>query len=130
MRGVLTHLKKAKNFRRKCPEHPSPDTISRLKYLKFQTDKKFVDLRLTANKKDEISKCHLFVVIPWYYSVKTRFFKNIHRINSRPIKDIHYSYLRGKNKLTLSKTHYNQNDFEDLKEYGIPYKVIKYRVFL
>lgn len=106
------------------------NTIQYLKYLKFQTDKKFVDLTLTASRKDEISKCHLFVVVPWYYTISTKFFKNIRSIQHRIIRDIHYAFKSGKKNMTISKNHYNEKDFKVLEDFGINYKVVKYRVFL
>ena len=123
----MIYLKTHKQFRRKCPEHESPNTIKYLKYLKYQTDKKYVDLRLTSSRKEEIDKCHSFVVVPWYFSVKTRFF---HNISSKIVRDIHYAYLNGKKHFTLSKTRYHEEDFKQLDDLGISYKIIKYRIFL
>ena len=106
------------------------NTIQYLKYLKFQTDKRFVDLALTASRKDEIDKCHLFIVVPWYFNISTKFFKNIHSIQHRIIRDIHYAFKCGKKSMTISKSHYNEKDFKVLEDFGINYKVVKYRVFL
>ena len=111
-------------------EFPSKNTVQYLKHLKFHTDTKFVDLTLTPNRKDEISKCHLFVVVPWYYTISTKFFKNIHSIQHRIIRDIHYAFKSGKKSMTISKNRYNSKDFKVLDDFGINYKVVKYRVFL
>ncbi len=106
------------------------NTIQYLKHLKFQTDKKFVDITLTASRRDEIDKCHQFVVVPWYFSVNTKFFKGIKSIHHRIIKDIHYAFKNGKKNMTISKNHYNENDFKVLEDFGIKYRTVKYRVFL
>lgn len=88
--------------------------------------KKFLLWKLTSTQKQDIEELG-YIVEPFIYQIETRTFHNVRNLPSTLLKDLHYAKKRDKRYLARPL---KQNEIELLKEYGVKYRVLKYKIYL
>ena len=87
---------------------------------------KVLEWRLSKGKRIEIEELG-YRVEPYLYSIKTRTFYNVSKLNNTLLKDLHYMKKRGKDYEVRPLKRGNK---EVLDEYGIKYKPVTYKIYL
>ncbi len=126
--NVVSKAKSCKYLATKRQLYPSeaPSFIDQLEAMRSYGIKE-VFWKLTAQKKEEIEKAG-FVVEPFIYRVRTkRFSKSSLTHGSSLLKSLHYGAVKGK---TFISYKLKRPDMEFLRNNGISFKVLKYRIFL
>ena len=88
--------------------------------------KKFLVWKLTIAQKQDVEELG-YMVEPSIYQIETRTFHNVRNLPSTLLKDLHYAKKRDKRYLARPL---KQNQIELLKEYGVKYRVLKYKIYL
>ena len=88
--------------------------------------KKYLDWKLSYSQVEYIQELG-YVVEPYLYEITTKTFFRLHDINESIIKEIHYKSKAGKRTYARKL---NCKDKKVLKEYGVYYRVCKYRIYL
>ena len=66
-------------------------------------------------------------IFPYLYEINTRTFCSTDKIASSLIKEIHFARKNGKKKLYKKL---KRNELKELKQYGVEYRCLKYRIIL
>ena len=83
--------------------------------------------RLHPNQVEYIEHVLHKCVDPYLYEIKTKPFVRIRDVHNTLLKDIHYSYKRGKDFLVRPLS---DLDKKTLKENGIKFRTVKYHIYL
>lgn len=87
---------------------------------------KILKWKLSKEQVEEIEKWG-YRVDPYLYSIKTRTFFNVSKLNNTLLKDLHYMKKRGKD---YEVRPLKREDREILEEYGIVFRPVKYIIYL
>ena len=94
---------------------------------KKRKGEKYVIWRISSNAQlQEIDRLG-FQREPWLYEIRTRPFWNVRGIKSHLIKEIHFAYKKGKGTIVRRL---KKGDEEILKDFGVDFKPLKYRINL
>ena len=88
--------------------------------------KKFLVWKLTIAQKQDVEELG-YITEPFIYQMETRTFYNVRNLPSTLLKDIHYAKKRDKRYLARPL---KQSEIELLKEYGVRYRILKYKIYL
>lgn len=104
----------------------------RLQELKYQIEAlkkrgiKEKEWRLTKVQQEYVESLG-YQLIPLIYRIRTKTFKDLHSIRSNLIKEIHFA--NKERKRTIGRP-LNEQDKEVLRQYGIRYDPIKFKIIL
>ena len=87
---------------------------------------KDVTWRLTREQREYIERLG-YKIVPCLYEVKTRTFTNISNIKNSKLKELHYSYKKGKKAIVLNL---NNQDIKALEDYSVKFRPIKFKIIL
>lgn len=87
---------------------------------------KCVIWRLTRQQKEYIQGLG-YEVIPYLYEVQTKSFKNISCIKNSKLKELHYSFKKGKKAIVMKL---NKQDINTFGEYSVKFRPIKFKIEL
>lgn len=104
-------------------EYRLSQTKYKLRNLK-ERKVRFVIWRLTRQQKEYIQGLG-YEVIPYLYEVQTKQFRNISSINNSKLKELHYSFKRGKKAIVMKL---NKQDMNIFDEYSVKFRPIKYKI--
>lgn len=90
-----------------------------------RSGKKEVIWSLKPDQVDFLSR--FYVITPYLYTMKTKRFSNIHNVESKLLKDLHYERKRGKDFITRRL---KSEDLKILNRNGVNYRVTKYKISL
>ena len=88
--------------------------------------REFVVWKLNKTQKQDIEELG-YRVEPFIYLIETRTFYDVKKITSTFLKNLHYAKKRKKRYLVRQL---KQREIDLLKEYGIKYEVLKYKIYL
>ena len=85
----------------------------------------FVDWKLTNEQWEYLSK--FFRVEPLFFHIRTKAIKNIKDVKDTLLRDVHFSYKRGR---TIISRRLNHEQKRLLTKNGISHYSFEYRIFL